>query len=141
MAEKKSKEDFGSVIDFLNNIENKRRREDSFILTELMERVSGHKAKVWTTKMVGVGKYHYKYGPTSEGDSCIIGFSSARAHLTLYILDGFDKYRGLLEKLGKHKSSKVCMYINKLADVDMAVLEELIRQSVAHFHNKYGKCE
>ena len=139
MAEMKTIENEGSVTDFLSSVENKRRKQDSFVVLEMMQRLSEHEPKMWGPSIVGFGKYHYKYESGREGDFFITGFSPRKQNLSIYIVNGFDRYAHLLKKLGKYKTSKVCLYINKLDDIDLNVLEELVKQSVEHFHNKYGK--
>ena len=132
MAELKTKKNDAGVEDFLNRVENKRRREDSFVVLELMKEVTGEEPKMWGTSIVGFGSYHYKYASGREGDWMVTGFSPRKQSLTLYLMDGFDGYDALIGDLGKHRTGKSCLYINKLDDVDMDVLRELVRQSVAH---------
>ncbi len=102
-----------------------------------MDKVTGWKAKMWGPSIVGYGKYHYKYDSGREGDSLITGFSPRKQALTVYIMPGFSEYGDLLTKLGKCKTSRSCLYINKLEDVDLKVLEKLIRKSVAYMKKKY----
>ncbi len=138
MAENKTIENDADVNAFITSVENKRRQSDSFTLLEMMTRITGYEAKMWGQKIVGFGKYHYKYDSGREGDSSMIAFSPGKANMTVYLMDGFDKYKDELEQLGKYKSSRVCMYINKLDDVDLTVLEDIILKSVTHFKTKYG---
>jgi hypothetical protein len=132
MAENKTRPTDASVTEFLNNIENERKRQDSFIILELMKEVSGYEPKMWGDSIVGFGEYHYQYASGREGDMFLTGFSPRKQNLTLYIMAGFDNYDTLLDQLGKHKTGKSCLYINKIADVDQAVLKELVKQSVQH---------
>jgi len=132
MAELKTKENEGDVNAFLNRVENERKREDSFKILSLMEKVTGMGAKMWGDSIVGFGSYHYKYASGREGDWFLAGFSPRKQNLTLYIMSGFEAYESLLEKLGKYKTGKSCLYINKLADVDLDVLKELVIRSVEH---------
>ena len=132
MAELKTQPHGGSVEAFLGSVENERRREDAFTVLELMKRVTGEEPVMWGPSMVGFGGYHYKYESGREGDWFVAGFSPRARALTLYIMSGFSKHDELMAKLGKHKTGKGCLYINKLDDVDMEVLEELIRRSVDH---------
>jgi Domain of unknown function (DU1801) len=119
-----------SVIEFINAVPDATRRNDSLALLELFSRITDEKPKMWGASIVGFGSYHYKSERSKqEGDWHLTGFSPRKQNLTLYIMLGFDDYAGLLADLGKHKTSKGCLYINKLADVDIAVLEELITQS------------
>ena len=127
MADVKTKVNDGDVAGFLNGIEDEAKRADAFRLVEMFERVSGEPAKMWGAAIVGFGKYHYKSERSSqEADWMLTGFSPRKAALTLYLGLGHGNADALLEKLGKHKTGKGCLYINKLADVDTAVLEELI---------------
>ena len=121
-----------SVTKFLKNVENDRRREDGFEVLKLMQEVTSLEPKMWGDSIVGFGSYHYKYASGREGDWMLIGFSPRKQNMTLYIMDGFDEYDKLLSKLGKHKTGKSCLYINKLEDVDMGVLELLVKKSVEH---------
>ncbi len=115
---------------FLNSVENEKRREDSFVVLDLMKEVTGEKPVMWGTSIVGFGSYHYKYASGREGDWFVVGFSPRKQSMTLYIVDGFGNYDLLLRDLGKYKTGKSCLYINKLEDVDQKVLRELVKQSV-----------
>jgi hypothetical protein len=132
MTENKTQKNDASVEDFLNGVENEKRRVDSFKVLELMKEVSGEEPMMWGTSIVGFGSYHYKYASGREGDWLATGFSPRKQNLTLYIMDGFDEYEELLSQLGKHKTGKSCLYINKLEDVDLKVLRKLVKKSVAH---------
>jgi hypothetical protein len=130
MAEPKTRVNDASVTEFLNSVQDEVKRTDSFTLLDMFSRITGEKAKMWGTSIVGFGQYHYKSERSAqEGDWMITGFSPRKQNLTLYIMHGFDKYSKLLKKLGKHKTSVGCLYINRLADVDNDVLEELILQA------------
>lgn len=124
------------VEDFLNGLENETRRSDCFRLLELMTEVTGEQPVMWGTSIVGYGSYHYIYKTGREGDWPVTGFSPRKQSLTVYIMSGFSKYDELLSKLGKHKKSVSCLYINKLADIDMEVLKQLIKESVEYMRNK-----
>jgi Domain of unknown function (DU1801) len=95
-----------------------------------MERVTGEPATMWGPSIVGFGNYHYRYASSHDGNSPRVGFSPRAANLVLYV-GGFTEYDALLTKLGKHKRSKACLYLNKLPDVDRMVLEEIVRRSYA----------
>lgn len=119
-----------SVEDFIGSVENNSRRDDSFVLLDLFTKITGQKAKMWGTSIVGFGEYHYKSERSSqEGDWPLTAFSPRKQNLTVYIMPGFSKYSDLLKKLGKYKTSVSCLYINKLADVDVAVLGQLVERS------------
>ena len=130
MAETKTKPTQVSVDDFLEGVAHPVRRADGQALRAMMERVTGEPATMWGPSIVGFGSYHYRYASGHEGDSCRIGFSPRSANLVLYV-GGFPEYEALLVKLGRHKRSKACLYLNKLADVDLAVLEEIARRTYA----------
>ncbi len=130
MAETKTRATGVDVGDFIAAVEKPVRRADALVLREMMERVTGEPATMWGPTIIGFGAYHYRYDSGHEGDSCRVGFSPRAANLVLYV-GGFPEYGGLLERLGKHKRSKACLYLNKLADVDLAVLEEIVRRSYA----------
>ena len=129
MYELKTKINDSNVLDFLNTIENSKRKEDSFIILDLMTKLTGETAKMWGSSIIGFGLYHYKYKSGHQGEWMKIGFSPRKQNLTLYIMNGYDQYDDLLKRLGKYKLGKSCLYINKLEDVDMKVLEILITDS------------
>jgi hypothetical protein len=131
MSENKTKPTDQDVIDFLNDVEHKTRRQDGFTLLEMMQQITGEEAVMWGS-IIGFGSYHYKYESGREGDMPLIGFSPRKQSMTLYIMPGFDDYEDLLGKLGKHKIGKACLYVNKLADVDADVLRKLIKRSYTH---------
>jgi hypothetical protein len=131
MSDLKTKKNEASVEGFLQNVENDKRREDSFMVLDLMKEVTGEKPTMWGTSIVGFGSYHYKGASGREGDWMKVGFSPRKKSMTLYIMDGFGSYDALLQKLGKYKTGKSCLYINKLEDVDQAVLRKLVKQSFA----------
>ena len=119
------------VENFLAAIPDPGRREDCQRIRALMEAATGAPARLWGPSIVGFGVYHYRYESGREGDWMVTGFSPRKNDLTLYIMPGFARYEALMAKLGKHKTGKSCLYIKRLADVDMAVLETLVRESVA----------
>jgi nucleoid DNA-binding protein len=132
MAELKTKPNDQDVEAFLNSVENEKKRQASYTLKELMEEVTGAEAKMWGDSIVGFGNYHYKYKSGREGDWFLTGFSPRKQNLTLYIMAGFSGYDNLLKDLGKYKTGKSCLYINKLEDVNLDVLRELVKQSAEH---------
>ena len=134
MAEMKTKQTEASVEDFLNLIEDNQKREDCFEIVKMMKQVTKKEPKMWGPGIIGFGSYHYKYESGREGDSPQIGFSPRKQNITLYILSGADHENPLLQKLGKHSTGKVCLYIKRLADVDKKVLLELIKESFAKAH-------
>ena len=130
MAELKTKQNAQSVDEFLKAIPDERRRKDCFTVLELMKKATDKEPKMWGEAIVGFGAYHYKYASGREGDWFLTGFSPRKQNLTLYIMSGFEEYDDLLNKLGKHKTGKACLYINKLEDIDLSVLQELVTKSV-----------
>jgi hypothetical protein len=130
VAEPKTKPTAVSIETFLDGIADETRRADCTALVKMMKRVTGAKPVMWGPSIVGFGSYHYKYASGHEGDSCLVGFAPRKSEISLYIMSGFAGREALLKKLGKHKAAKACLYVKKLADVDLAVLEELVRRSV-----------
>lgn len=126
-----------SVAGFLDAVADERKRNDGFRLIEIMKKITGAEPVLWGPSIVGFGSYHYKYESGHEGDSCLTGFSPRKEAIVLYVMPGFDTHKDLLEKLGKHKAGKGCLYIKKLEDVDVNVLKELIKISVGHLKKKY----
>jgi hypothetical protein len=135
MAENKTKPTEANVDEFLASVENDRRRSDALVVCKLMNELTGKKPVMWGPTMVGFGTYHYKYESGREGDWFVAGFAPRKANLVLYIMSGFKGHAALLAALGKHKTGGCCLYINKLEDVDMDVLRELIHRSVEHVSN------
>jgi hypothetical protein len=128
----KTQRNAGSVKQFLDKVPDERRRDDARAVSALMEDVTGEKPAMWGTSMVGFGSYHYKYESGQEGDWPLVAFAPRKDSLTLYIMPGFKEYSGLLEKLGKHKTGRSCLYIKSLDDVHVPTLKTLVRQSVKH---------
>ncbi|MDE2854564.1 MAG: DUF1801 domain-containing protein [Chloroflexota bacterium] len=135
MAENKTQRNDGDVMAYLESVENKRRREDSLVVLKMMEEATGEPAEMWGTSIVGFGSYHYRYASGREGDFMLTGFAPRKQALTLYIMGGHERYEALMAKLGKHRTGSSCLYINKLADVDLDVLRELIAASVDYMRN------
>ncbi len=131
MSENKTQKTDASVTDFLNSIPDERKRQDGFTLLALMSEITGLEPKMWGPSMVGFGDVHYKYESGREGDMFKVGFSPRKQNLTIYITDGFANYQELLAKLGKHKTSVSCLYVNKLTDIDLTVLREMVSRSFA----------
>lgn len=132
MAENKTKETDASVQAFLEAVDDEKKREDAYALLDLMREATGQEPKMWGPSIVGFGSYHYKYDSGREGNSPLTGFSPRKAALTLYIMGGFDAYEGLLDKLGKYKTGKGCLYLKRLSDVDENALKELVTRSADH---------
>ena len=130
MAEPKTKPTNQSVKEFLNKVEPEEKRQDSFALLEMFKKITGEKAVMWGDSIIGFGQYHYKSERSKqEGDWLLTGFSPRKQNLTLYIMAGNKDSQELLDKLGKHKASGGCLYLNRLSDVDQKVLRKLIENS------------
>ncbi len=137
MAKTKTKPTKVSVRSFISAVENETRREDAKTLLKLFEKATGWKAKMWGPTIVGFGAYHYTYDTGHSGSICAVGFSPRKANLVVYVSD-FPGKADLLRKLGKHKGGlEQCLYINKLADVDTAVLEKILRAGVVATKNTW----
>lgn len=130
MANLKTKQTEDSVTAFLNKVEDEQKRKDCFAIIEMMHKATGLAPKMWGTSIIGFGSYHYKYESGHEGDICLIGFSPRKQNIALYIPGGIHKYDDLLEKLGKHKTGKGCLYINSLDKIDVEVLNSIIIKSL-----------
>jgi hypothetical protein len=137
MAELKTKINDASVDDFLSKILDEKKKEDSFEVLDLMRKITKSEPKMWGDSIVGFGTYHYKYASGREADWLLTGFSPRKQSLTVYIMSGFDKYGDLMDRLGKYKTGKSCLYIKKLEDIDLKVLEQLIKESVKYLKKKY----
>lgn len=137
MSENKTLPTSFSVTEFIKAVENETRRTDSFVLLDLIEKITGHPPVLWGNSLIGFDSYHYKYDSGREGDMLMAGFSPRKQNLALYNT-GHKRYPELMEKLGKHKVGKSCLYINKLSDVDLEVLSELIKTGYDHLKTKYN---
>ncbi len=129
MSELKTKKNDASVEVFINAVEHEKRRTDSLVVLEMMKKITGEEPSMWGDSIVGFGSYHYTYASGREGDWMVTGFSPRKQSLTLYIMPGFEKYPDLMAKLGKYRTGRSCLYINKLEDIDQKILERLIAKS------------
>jgi nucleoid DNA-binding protein len=130
MAKLKTQRNDASVEAFLDSVEDELKRQDSKVILEMMREVTGDEPAMWGDSIVGFGSYTYKYASGREGQWFQTGFSPRKQNLTLYIMAGFDRYDQLLSMLGKYKTGKSCLYINKLGDIDLDVLREVVEESV-----------
>ncbi|TXD39490.1 DUF1801 domain-containing protein [Lujinxingia vulgaris] len=121
----------------LNAVEDPKRREDCLRLLEIFEEEVGAPAVMWGDAIVGFGTYHYVYKSGREGDWMLAGFSPRKRNISLYIMSGFEGAEDIMGRLGKHKTGKSCLYINKLADIDEGALRELIQRSLTDLKNTY----
>ena len=133
----KTQENSDDVGAFLMSIENGQRREDTKTVCAMLERLSGQPPRMWGSAIIGFGSYRYKYASGREGDFMRIGVSPRKAATTLYIMPGYTDFGEILARLGKYKKGKSCLYISKLSDVDLGVLEELIAAGLADMQAKY----
>ncbi|MEO1574960.1 MAG: DUF1801 domain-containing protein [Pseudomonadota bacterium] len=126
-----------SVTDFVRSVDDPEKRRDLKTVMAMMRRATGKRATMWGPTIVGFGRYDYRYETGREGSAPLTGVSPRKQALTVYIMPGFAKYGALLKTLGKHKTSKSCLYIKRLSDVNEAVLERLIERSVRDMKAKY----
>ena len=132
MAEPKTQRTKRSVDAFLKSIPDEQKRKDAFALVDIMRKTTKAEPVMWGSNIVGFGTYRYKYASGREGDWPLTGFSPRKQNLTLYIMSGFEQYDELLKSLGKFKTGKACLYVNRLDDIDLPTLRKLIKQSVQH---------
>ncbi|MEH6937769.1 DUF1801 domain-containing protein [Bacillus sp. JJ664] len=137
MYEPKTKETNNSVIEFIEDVENPKKREDAYKLLDLFTEVTGYEAKMWGPSIIGFGAYHYKYKTGHEGDAPLVAFSPRKAKVSLYFAPDDPHRVALLKNFGKHTTGKSCVYINKLADVDVNVLRSLIENTVKFMKESY----
>lgn len=137
MAENKTKQTNASVDKFINSLKDETEREDCYKIIKIMKSITKEEPKMWGPSIIGFGTYHYKYASGREGDMCITGFSPRKQNITIYLMPSIEKQKTLLEKLGKFKTSKVCLYIKSLKDVDVKILKEMIANSVKEMKKMY----
>ncbi|MFS0777457.1 DUF1801 domain-containing protein [Neobacillus sp. 3P2-tot-E-2] len=137
MYELKTKETDNSVIEFIEQVDSSKKREDAYKLLDIFTETTGFEAKMWGPSIIGFGSYHYKYESGHEGDAPLVGFSPRKAKISLYFAPGETKRQELLKQFGKHSTGKACVYINKVADIDVEVLKSLINESVSYLQKMY----
>ena len=138
MSQNKTRPNTTSVTSFLDRVKDEIQRRDSYTLISIMNEITGEEPVMWGPSIIGFGSYHYKYDSGREGDMMLTGFSPRKQSLSLYIMAGFTKYEALLQKLGKHKTGKSCLYIKRLSEINTDVLMELIKASYNHYNHKYN---
>ena len=127
-----------NVNEFIDSFVDKdEKKQDSFRLIELMRDWSGFEPKMWGPTIIGFGRYHYKYASGQEGDAPLLGFSPRKTEFSLYIIDPYHDNKALLDKLGKYRMGKSCIYFKKLADLNLAILEKLSKESIKYVNKKY----
>ena len=136
-ASNKTRATKASVDRFLDGVEPERKREEARALDRLFRKVTGWEPRMWGPTIIGYGEYHYRYDSGREGDFLATGFSPRKANHTIYIMPGYGDYGPILERIGKHKLGKSCLYVNKLADIDLDVLAELIEFGLRDLGEKY----
>ena len=135
--ELKTKENDNSVITFIEAVENVKKREDAYQLLDIFTETTGYQAKMWGTSIIGFGAYHYKYASGHEGDAPLVGFSPRKAKISLYFATNEPTREELLKDFGKHTSGKACVYINKIADINIEILKALINESMRFLREMY----
>lgn len=138
MTELKTKQNDASVAAFLDGIEHVKRQADTRAVCGLMAQTTGWKATMWGKTIIGFGAYEYRYESGRSGRWMMVGLSPRKTSLTVYIMPGFAGFADLMKKLGKYKTGKSCLYINKLEDVDQSILEKLIVQSIDVMKDRYS---
>lgn len=139
MYELKTKENDNSVIQFIESVDSIKKREDAYKLLDIFTETTGFQAKMWGPSIIGFGSYHYQYKSGHEGDAPLVGFSPRKAKFSLYFAQADPVREELLNRFGKHTSGKSCVYINKLDDIDVEVLKELINSSIEFLQELYPK--
>ena len=137
MAKNKTTETKSSVIDFVNTVDDEVKRNDAFELIKIMQKVTGFEAKMWGPSIIGFGSYHYKYASGHEGEAPMLGFSPRKAEFSLYVYSPREDNKHLLDNFGKFKMGKACIYIKKLADIDISVLEKMCLDSIAYLEEHH----
>ena len=136
-AELKTKPTAAAATDYVATIEHKTRRNDAEFLLGSFKKITGWKAQMWGPTIIGYGRYAYNYESGREGEFLVTGFAPRKANLVLYIMPGYQDMQDKLQRLGKHRIGQSCLYINKLADVDLDVLEEIVRDGVDYMRQNY----
>ena len=127
-----------SVKDYIASLDDEQAVKDSLVLTEMMQRISGHKPKKWNVGTIGFDSYHYKYDSGREGDGHVIGFYPRKGKITVYLMDGTARHSELLAKLGKHTTTGYCVYFKRLSDIDLPLLEQIVQQSYEYVKSQDG---
>jgi hypothetical protein len=139
MSTLKTRKTRRSAVKLIQRLDNERRRADASVLLELFQRVANKLPVVWGESIIGFGEYHYRSSRSrQEGDWPVTGFAARKQNLVIYLMPGTSRYKPLLGSLGKHRTGVACLYINKLADIDLDVLDKLIRRSVIDMEKLYG---
>lgn len=137
MAQQKTLPTDQSVQEYLDQLADEQKKADSYELLQIMQEVTGEAAVMWGNSLIGFGRYHYRYDSGHEGFSFLTGFSPRKRQFSIYIMSGFSRYESLMEKLGKYKTGKSCLYVKRLSDIDPLVLRALISESAAYMKARY----
>jgi Domain of unknown function (DU1801) len=137
MAKNKTVETEMSVAKFLQSLDDEARKQDCLLLADIIQKTTGFSSKMWGTAIVGFGSYHYRYDSGREGDAPLVGFSPRKEAIALYLSGTFNQREELLQKFGKHKSGKACIYVKKLSDIDVEILKQMLVNSVKETKRKY----
>ncbi len=137
MSDLKTRKTGASVRAFIDAIDDEQKRKDANELLRLMRKITGKRGAMWGDSIIGFGEYHYSYKSGREGDWPVTGFSPRKQNISIYIMPGFSKYKKQLARLGKHRHSVSCLYIKRLADVDIDILQEVVRDSVEIMKEMY----
>ena len=127
-----------SVENYIASLDDEQTARDSQVLIAMMQRISGHEPKLWNVGTIGFDTYHYQYDSGREGDACPLSFYPRKGKITVYLMDGTAPYAELLARLGKHSTSRVCIYIKRLSDIELPVLEQIVQQSYAYVKSQDG---
>lgn len=127
-----------SVDEYLASLDDDRTKQDSRVLIDMMQKISGHKPRLWNVGTIGFDAYHYKYDTGREGEAHAIGFYPRKNKLTIYLMDGTSRHAESLARLGKHTTSRVCVYVKRLSDIEMPVLDEILRHSYDNIMSQNG---
>jgi hypothetical protein len=141
MYEQKTKETDHSVIEFIEQVEHPRKKEDAYRLLDIFTTTTGYEAKMWGPSIIGFGRYHYQYESGHKGEAPLVGYSPRKAKISLYFATGDSNRQQLLDSFGKYTQGKACVYINKLDDIDVEVLKQLILESVEFLQARYSDKE
>lgn len=138
MTENKTKATDASVDAHIAAITNQEQRKDCQYLVEFFQNMTQQEPRMWGPTIVGFGSYHYKYASGREGDSCLTGFAARKNEIVVYLMQGGSEQQALLDRLGKHKMGKACLYFRRLSDIDTTILEKLVKDSIALIQRLYG---
>src|SRR5215831_138878 len=127
-----------SVENSIASLDDEQTARDSQVLIAMMQRISGHEPKLWNVGTIGFDTYHYKYDSGREGDACPLSFYPRNGKITVYLMDGTARHAELLARLGKHSTSRVCIYLKRLSDIELPVLEQIVQQSYAYVKSQDG---